>query len=230
VTIRLLVADDQRIVRAAFVNLLSAQHDMEVVGDAEDGLEAVRIAAMQRPDVALLDIRMPNLDGIEAAKRILQDNPEAKALMLTTFDLDEYVYRALTVGASGFLLKDATAEDLLNAVRVVARGDALLAPAVTKRLVSEFAKQQRARSLWPAHELRELTARETDVLTLIAQGLSNAEVAERLVVSEHTVKTHATRMFAKLHLRDRAQAVVVAYESGLVVPGASDDAAPRPPG
>ena len=225
-TIRLLVADDQRIVRAAFVNLLSAQHDMEVVGDAEDGLEAVRIAAVHRPDVALLDIRMPNLDGIEAARRILQDNPEAKALMLTTFDLDEYVYRALTVGASGFLLKDATAEELLNAVRVVARGDALLAPAVTKRLVAEFARQHRARSPSRLHELRELTARETDVLMLIAQGLSNAEIAEHLVVSEHTVKTHATRLFTKLHLRDRAQAVIMAYESGLVVPRASDDAEP----
>jgi len=217
VTIRVLVADDQTIVRAAFVNLLSTQDDIEVVADAADGVEAVRLAALHRPDVALLDIRMPNLDGIEAARRILAASPATRALMLTTFHLDEYVYRALAAGASGFLLKDTTAEELLHAVRVVARGDALLAPAVTKRLVGEFARQHRPKAAAP--ELRELTARETEVLTLIAEGLSNAEIAERLVVSEHTVKTHTARLFTKLHLRDRAQAVVLAYESGLVVPG-----------
>jgi DNA-binding NarL/FixJ family response regulator len=167
--------------------------------------------------VALLDIRMPKLDGIAAATRILAADGGTRALMLTTFDVDEYVYRALAAGASGFLLKDATAAELLNAVRVVAAGDALLAPSVTRRLVAEFARQRRVAV--DAPELGGLTARETEVLTLVAQGLSNTEIAQHLVVSEHTVKTHVAHLFAKLQVRDRAQAVVLAYESGLVVPG-----------
>jgi DNA-binding NarL/FixJ family response regulator len=216
-SIRILVADDETIVRQAFVNLLSMQDGLEVVADAADGAEAVRLAATHRPDVALLDIRMPRMDGIEAARRILAAGQTTKALMLTTFDLDEYVYRALSVGASGFLLKDTTAEELIGAVRVVARGDALLAPAITKRLIAEFAKQRRPRAQPAA--LHRLTPRETEVLTLIARGLSNTELAEYLVVSEHTVRTHISHLFAKLGVRDRAQAVIMAYESGLVTTG-----------
>ena len=218
--IRVLIADDQTIVRAGFAALLSSQPDIEVVAQGGDGREAVRLAEAHRPDVVLMDIRMPGMDGIDATKRILADpaNAATKVLVLTTFDVDEYVYEALTSGASGFLLKDATAEELLSAVRVVARGDALLAPQVTGRLIREFARQRRSRPE-PVPELAFLTARETEVLTLIAGGLSNAEIAGRLVVSEHTVKTHVARVFTKLGLRDRAQAVVLAYESGLVTPG-----------
>jgi DNA-binding NarL/FixJ family response regulator len=220
--IRVIVADDQTIVRAGFAALLGAQEDIEVVGQAGDGLEAVHLTQRHRPDVIVMDIRMPRMDGIEATRRILA-RPEAEALrvlILTTFDADELVYDALASGASGFLLKDATAEDLVAAVRIVARGDALLAPQVTGRLVREFARQRQARVSPPA-ELATLTAREREVLVLIAGGLSNAEVAARLVVSEHTVKTHVARVFTKLGLRDRAQAVVLAYESGLVRPGES---------
>jgi DNA-binding NarL/FixJ family response regulator len=216
-SIRILVADDETIVRQAFVNLLSIQDGLEVVADAADGAEAVQLAATHRPDVALLDIRMPRMDGIEAAQYILATSQTTKALMLTTFDLDEYIYRALSVGASGFLLKDTTAEELINAVRVVARGDALLAPAITKRLIAEFANQHRPSAEPSATD--QLTPRETEVLTLIARGLSNAELAEQLVVSEHTVRTHISHLFAKLGVRDRAQAVIMAYESGLVIPG-----------
>jgi DNA-binding NarL/FixJ family response regulator len=216
-SIRILVADDETIVRQAFVNLLAIQDGLEVVADAADGVEAVRLATVHRPDVALLDIRMPRMDGIDAARRILATGQTTKALMLTTFDLDEYVYRALSVGASGFLLKDTTAEELVNAVRVVARGDALLAPAITKRLIAEFAKQHRP--LTEPSALDQLTPRETEVLALIARGLSNTELAEQLVVSEHTVRTHISHLFAKLGVRDRAQAVIVAYESGLVARG-----------
>jgi DNA-binding NarL/FixJ family response regulator len=215
-SIRILVADDETIVRQAFVNLLSMQDGLEVVADAADGAEAVRLAATHRPDVALLDIRMPRMDGIEAARRILAAGQTTRALMLTTFDLDEYVYRALSVGASGFLLKDTTAEELTNAVRVVARGDALLAPAITKRLIAEFARH---RPRAEPSALDQLTPRETEVLTLIARGLSNPELAEYLVVSEHTVRTHISHVFAKLGVRDRAQAVIVAYEAGVVTPG-----------
>jgi DNA-binding NarL/FixJ family response regulator len=216
-SIRILVADDETIVRQAFVNLLSIQDGLEVIADAADGAEAVQLAATHRPDVALLDIRMPRMDGIEAAQYILATSQTTKALMLTTFDLDEYIYRALSVGASGFLLKDTTAEELINAVRVVARGDALLAPAITKRLIAEFANQHRPSAEPSATD--QLTPRETEVLTLIARGLSNAELAEQLVVSEHTVRTHISHLFAKLGVRDRAQAVIMAYESGLVIPG-----------
>ncbi|HEX6470174.1 MAG TPA: response regulator transcription factor [Streptosporangiaceae bacterium] len=216
--IRVLVVDDQRIVRAGFAALLSAQQDIVVVGEAGDGREAVRLADRHRPDLVLMDIRMPGMDGIEATRQIVAARPDVRVLVLTTFDVDEYVYEALGVGASGFLLKDATAENLVEAVRVVARGDALLAPQVTGRLIREFARQRRAVPRPPA-ELTSLTARETEVLMLIAAGLSNAEIAARLVVSEHTVKTHVARVFTKLGLRDRAQAVMLAYESGLVTPG-----------
>jgi DNA-binding NarL/FixJ family response regulator len=220
--IRVLIADDQTIVRAGFTALLAAQPDIEVVAEGGDGREAVRLAEAHRPDVVLMDIRMPEMDGIDATKRILSDpaNSATRVLVLTTFDVDEYVYEALAAGASGFLLKDSTAEDLVSAVRVVARGDALLAPQVTGRLIREFARQRRNRPQ-AAPELATLTARETEVLELIASGLSNAEIAGRLVVSEHTVKTHVARVFMKLGLRDRAQAVVLAYESGIVTPGGS---------
>ncbi|GAB3670870.1 response regulator transcription factor [Actinocorallia lasiicapitis] len=218
--IKVVIADDQTIVRAGFAALLGAQADIAVVGEAGDGREAVQLALAHRPDVVVMDIRMPGMDGIEATRRILaQPGSEAlRVLVLTTFDIDEYVYDALAAGASGFLLKDATAEELVSAVRVVARGDALLAPQVTGRLVREFAKQRRSRpQASPA--LGSLTARESEVLVLMAGGLSNGEIAGRLVVSEHTVKTHVARVFTKLGLRDRAQAVMLAYESGLVVPG-----------
>ncbi|GAA0957269.1 response regulator transcription factor [Actinocorallia libanotica] len=224
--IRVIIADDQTIVRAGFAALLGAQEDIEVVGQAGDGVEAVHLAQRHRPDVVVMDIRMPRMDGIEASRRILaQPGLEGlRVLILTTFDADELVYDALAAGASGFLLKDATAEDLVSAVRIVARGDALLAPQVTGRLVREFARQRQARISPPA-ALATLTAREREVLMLIAGGLSNAEIAARLVVSEHTVKTHVARVFTKLGLRDRAQAVVLAYESGLVVPGSATEQA-----
>ncbi len=224
--IRVIIADDQTIVRAGFAALLGAQEDIEVVGQAGDGTEAVHLAQRHRPDVVVMDIRMPRMDGIEATRRILaQPGTEGlRVLILTTFDADELVYDALAAGASGFLLKDATAEELVSAVRIVARGDALLAPQVTGRLVREFARQRQTRVRPPA-ALATLTAREREVLVLISGGLSNAEIAARLFVSEHTVKTHVARVFTKLGLRDRAQAVVLAYESGLVVPGAAGSAA-----
>jgi DNA-binding NarL/FixJ family response regulator len=218
--IRVLIVDDQTIVRAGFAALLNAQDDITVVGEAGDGLEAIQLAQRHRPDVVIMDIRMPRMDGLEATKRILADtrNDALRVLMLTTFDVDEYVYEALTCGASGFLLKDATADELVSAVRVVARGDSLLSPQVTGRLIREFTRQRRNQPQ-PVAELASLTARETEVLVLMAGGLSNSEIAGRLVVSEHTVKTHVARVFTKLALRDRAQAVVMAYESGLVIPG-----------
>lgn len=213
--IRALVADDQAVVRTGFVNLLNTQEDIEVVGEAEDGVQAVRIAAETRPDLALLDIRMPHKNGIEAAREILAGSGSTtKVLMLTTFGLDEYVYDALAAGAGGFLLKDATFPELLHAVRVVAAGNALLSPEITKRVIGEFVHARASRL--PVHSVGELTAREAEVLTLIAQGLSNAEIARRLTITDHTVKTHINRLFAKLELRDRAQAVIVAYELGLV--------------
>jgi DNA-binding NarL/FixJ family response regulator len=215
---RILVVDDQDVVRAAFEVLLGTQPDFAVVGSAPDAPRAIRLCRDLRPDVVLMDIRMPGMDGIEATRRILAEPDPPRVLILTTFDLDEHVYDALDAGASGFLLKDATAERLFDAVRVVAAGEALLAPTVTRRLVAEFARL-RVRRREPDAALRSLTARETDVLRLIAEGLSNVEIAARLVVGEETVKSHVSRVLAKLGLRDRTQAVVVAYESGLVVPG-----------
>ncbi|MER6600870.1 response regulator [Streptomyces parvus] len=218
--IRVLVADDQAVVRTAFSGLLNTQDDIEVVGEAEDGDQAVAGAAELRPDVALLDIRMPRLGGIDAAREIVAaSNGATRALMLTTFGLDEYVYDALTAGASGFLLKDATFPELLHAVRVVAGGHALLAPEITGRLIAEFARQRV--SAPPKRSIEGLTAREAEVLVLIARGLSNADIADRLTITDHTVKTHINRLFAKMGLRDRAQAVILAYELGLVVAGNS---------
>jgi DNA-binding NarL/FixJ family response regulator len=217
-SIRVVVVDDQEIVRAGFAALLETQADFAVVGTAADGEEGVRVCRDELPDVVLMDVRMPALDGIEATRQLAEDGAaKPRVIMLTTFDLDEYVYDALGAGASGFLLKDVTAETLFDAVRVVSAGEALLAPTVTRRLVSEFA---RLRPLLPRRpdELGALTPRETEVLRLVAEGLSNGEIAERLVVSEETVKTHVSRVLTKLRLRDRTQAVVVAYECGLVVP------------
>ena len=217
--VRIVVVDDQEIVRAGFGALLTTQPDFAVVATAADGVEAVRVCQRQRSDVVLMDVRMPGMDGIEATRQIVALPGQApRILMLTTFDLDEYVYDALSAGASGFLLKDVTAERLFDAVRVVAAGEALLAPAVTRRLIAEFARL-RPRPSRGAVPLDALTPRETEVLRLIAAGLSNVEIAERLTVGEETVKTHVSRVLGKLGLRDRAQAVVTAYESGLVVPG-----------
>jgi DNA-binding NarL/FixJ family response regulator len=217
VTIRVAVVDDQEVVRSGFAALLGTRDDLEVVGTAGDGEEAIALCRDSRPDVVLMDVRMPTMDGLEAARRVVADlGDTTRVLMLTTFDLDEYVYDALAAGASGFLLKDATAEALFEAIRVVAAGDALLAPSVTRRLIGEFARLRPA--ILRPDRLRELTPRETEVLGLVAEGLSNGEIAERLVVSEETVKTHVSRVLTKLGLRDRAQAVVVAYESGLVAP------------
>jgi DNA-binding NarL/FixJ family response regulator len=217
-TIRVAVVDDQEIVRAGFAALLGTQDDFAVVGTAADGEEAVRLCRDEKPQVVLMDVRMPVMDGIEATRQVTENGAKApRVIMLTTFDLDEYVYDALGAGASGFLLKDVTAESLFDAVRVVAAGDALLAPGVTRRLVSEFARLRPSLPRRP-DALSELTPRETEVLRLVAEGLSNGEIAERLVVSEETVKTHVSRVLTKLDLRDRTQAVVVAYESGLVVP------------
>lgn len=213
-SIRVLVADDQSMVRAGFRMLLSGEEGIEVVAEARDGLEAVAKAARCGPTVVLMDIRMPELDGLEATRRILAADPAARVLILTTFDLDEYVYDALHAGASGFLLKDATRDELARAVRVVAAGDALLAPSVTRRLISEFTGRRQASA-----ELRDrfesLTARERDVLGLLAQGLSNAEIAAHLVVGESTVKTHVAHVLMKLAVRDRVQAAIAAYDLGI---------------
>ena len=216
-TIRVVVADDQEVVRAGFAALLDTQPDIAVVGTAADGAEAVLLSREHRPDLVLMDVRMPGMDGIEATRQLLADGGGPRVLVLTTFDLDEYVYDALAAGAGGFLLKDVTAERLFDAVRVVAAGEALLAPAVTRRLIGEFARLRPRRPSSPG-PLASLTARETEVLRLVAEALTNAEIAERLVVSEETVKTHVSRVLGKLGLRDRTQAVVVAYESGLVEP------------
>jgi DNA-binding NarL/FixJ family response regulator len=215
---RIVVVDDQDVVRTAFEVLLATQPDFAVVGSAADGEQAVRLCRDLHPDVVLMDIRMPGMDGIEATRRLFADPEPPRVLILTTFDLDEHVYDALDAGASGFLLKDATAERLFDAIRIVAVGEALLAPTVTRRLVAEFARL-RVRRREPDAALQTLTTRETEVLRLIAEGLSNPEIAARLMVGEETVPSHVSRVLAKLGLRDRTQAVVVAYESGLVVPG-----------
>ncbi|SNT49508.1 two component transcriptional regulator, LuxR family [Streptosporangium subroseum] len=216
-TIRVLIADDQGMVRTGFTVFLDSQPDIEVVGEAADGRQAVTRVAELRPDVVLMDVRMPVMDGLAATREILSsDGLLPKVLILTTFDLDDYVYEALRAGASGFLLKDASAQQLAEAVRVVAAGDALLAPSVTRRLIADFARVGPRR---PRGRLDDITERETEVLALIAQGLSNQEIAGELVLSEQTVKTHVGRILAKLNLRDRAQAIVHAYETGLVRPG-----------
>ena len=217
-TIRVLIADDQMMVRQGFTVLLNTQPDIEVVGQAVDGLDAIVKVAELAPDVVLMDIRMPELGGIEATRRITEKTPEIRVLVLTTFDLDEYVYEALHAGASGFLLKDASADQLADAVRVVAAGDALLAPGVTRRLIAEFSRLRKTPRPASRTRVGELTERETEVLALIAQGLSNGEIAGRLVVAEQTVKTHVGRILVKLGLRDRTQAAVFAFETGLVRP------------
>jgi DNA-binding NarL/FixJ family response regulator len=216
-SIRILIADDQSLVRAGFRMVLENHPDMEVVGEASNGHEAVHSTARFAPDVVLMDIRMPQLDGIAATREITARHA-ARVLVLTTYDLDEYVYDALQAGASGFLLKDTPPEQLADGIRAVAGGEALLAPTVTRRLIEEFARVGRQRAARPP-ELEELTPRELEVLRLLARGLSNAEIAQELVVSETTVKTHVTHVLGKLGLRDRVQAVVLAYESGLVTPG-----------
>ena len=217
--VQIIVADDQQVVRAGFAALLGTQPDFTVVGTACDGTEAVRLCRELRPDVVLMDVRMPGMDGIEATRKLANlahDGP--RILILTTFDLDEYVYDALRAGASGFLLKDVTAERLFDAVRVVAAGDALLAPAITRRLISEFARLQPQPAIPSRETLAALTPRERQVLRLVAAGRSNQEIAAQLIVTEETVKTHVSRVLSKLGLRDRTQAVITAYESGLVVP------------
>ena len=216
--IRIVVADDHQVVRTGFATLLDTQPDFEVVGTAVNGSEAVRICRDLRPDVVLMDVRMPGTDGIEATRQLAEPEGGPRILILTTFDLDDYVYDALCAGASGFLLKDVTAERLFDAVRVIAAGEALLAPTVTRRLISEFAQLRPKPDAPPTAALATLTPRETQVLRLVAEGLSNPEIAARLVVTEETVKTHVSRVLSKLGLRDRTQAVVTAYESGLVVP------------
>jgi DNA-binding NarL/FixJ family response regulator len=218
VTIRVLIADDQGMVRSGFTVLLNAQPDIEVIGEAVNGQEAVAHAAGLRPDVILMDVRMPVLDGLQATREITAMPDPPKILVLTTFDLDDYVYEALRSGASGFLLKDASARELADAVRLVAAGDALLAPGVTRRLIAEFARMGAPRSPTRKH-LDGLTERESEVLALVARGMSNGEIAGHLVVAEQTVKTHVSRILMKLGLRDRTQAVVLAYETGLVHPG-----------
>lgn len=219
-TITCLIVDDQAMVREGFGAILNAQDDMSVVGHAANGAIAVALYEEHLPDVILMDVRMPVMDGLEATRRILAEprgDVPVRVLVLTTFDLDEYVYEALRSGASGFLLKDAPAAELIHAVRVVAAGDALLAPSVTRRLISDFSRQRP--SVPAATSIEELTPRENEILRLIAQGLSNSEISETLFIAEQTTKTHVGRVLLKLGLRDRAQAVVFAYESGLVTPG-----------
>ena len=218
--IRVVIVDDQAMVRAGFTSLLSAEPDIEVVGDAADGEAAVELVCRLTPDVTLMDIRMPLLDGISATRRLVEAKVDTKVLVLTTFDLDQYVFDALRAGASGFLLKDATAEELASAIRVVAAGESLLAPGVTRRVIDAFVRRAPASPPAPVdHRLSSLTPRELEVLGLIARGLSNLDIAERLFVSEGTTKTHVSNILAKLGLRDRVQAVVFAYEAGVIVPG-----------
>jgi DNA-binding NarL/FixJ family response regulator len=217
VSIRVLLADDERLVRAGFRMILKAEPDIDVVGEAADGLEVVEEATRLRPDVVLMDIRMPTLDGLEATRRLLaRPDPRPRVIVLTTFDRDEYVYAALRAGASGFLLKDAPEDRLLAAIRVAADGGSMFAPSATRHLIEEFARRTRREA---PPQLEQLTPRELEVLRLIAAGLSNEEIAAKLVVSEHTAKTHVAHILRKLNLRDRTQAVVLAYESGIVEPG-----------
>jgi len=216
-TVRIVVADDQELVRTGFSMILDAQPDFEVVAEASDGGEAIAAVRSHAPDVVLLDIRMPGMDGIEAA-RIVCAQTRCRAIMLTTFDLDEYVYQALRAGASGFLLKDVRRDDLVHAVRVVVAGEALLAPSITRKLIAEFTSRAAPR---PAPRLGTLTVREQETLKMISRGLTNAEIAEAMFVSEHTVKTHVSNVLSKLGLRDRIQAVIAAYETGVAVPGES---------
>jgi len=218
VSIRAVVVDDQALVRAGFRMILDAEADIDVVGEAADGLEAVDMAQRARPDVILMDIRMPHLDGVEATARVTAAAEPPRVLILTTFDLDEYVFAALRAGASGFLLKDTPAEELVAAVRVVAAGEALLAPSITRRVIEEFVERPPSAAA-AAVDLSVLTDREREVLVLMARGLSNAEIAAELYLGETTVKTHVGRVLMKLHVRDRVQAVVLAYESGLLAPG-----------
>jgi DNA-binding NarL/FixJ family response regulator len=214
--IKVLLVDDQALVRSGFPMILEAKDEFEVLGEAEDGREAIELAALTSPDVILMDVRMPNLDGVEATRRILENGSAARILILTTFDLDEYVFEAIRAGASGFLLKDVRPAQLLDAIRVVAAGEALLAPTVTRRLMERFAREVPDERTPPA--LDDLTERELEILRLVAQGLSNAEIAERLVLGETTVKSHVSSILRKLRLRDRVQAVVAAYDAGLVRP------------
>jgi DNA-binding NarL/FixJ family response regulator len=214
--IGVLLVDDQMMIRAGLRMVLESESDIAVVAEASNGAEAVRVGKRERPDVVLMDVRMPEMDGIEATRRLLEAAPETKVIVVTTFDIDDYVYGALRAGASGFLLKDAPPDDLIAAIRVVAGGDALIAPSVTKRLIAEFAERREEQ---PVQGLDDLTDRETEVLALIARGMSNAEIAQELYVSETTVKTHVSHILTKLNLRDRVQAVVAAYEAGLVTPG-----------
>jgi DNA-binding NarL/FixJ family response regulator len=216
-TIRVLLCDDQALVRSGFRMILEARPDLEVVGEAEDGLQAVHLTEQEEPDVVLMDVRMPNLDGVAATRRIAESRSAAKVIVLTTYDLDEYVYDAIRAGASAFLLKDVQPTQLVDAIRVVAAGDALLAPSVTRRLLDRFARSLPDRGPAPA-SLSNLTEREIEVLRSLANGLSNAELAEHLFVSEATVKTHVSNLLRKLEVRDRVQAVILAYEAGLVRP------------
>jgi DNA-binding NarL/FixJ family response regulator len=220
--VRIVIVDDQALVRAGFRMILEADGGLEVVGEAADGEEAIGVVRRLHPDVVLMDVRMPRLDGLEATRRLLlEGNAEPRIIMLTTFDIDEYVYTALRAGASGFLLKDVTPEQLVAAVKLVVAGDALLAPSITRRLVERFAPTPRTAAPKQPAELEALTAREREVLGLVARGFSNAELAEHLTLSEATIKTHVARILGKLGLRDRVQAVVLAYETGLVAPGGS---------
>ena len=215
--IRVVIVDDQVMVRTGLRMILDAEGDLDVAGEASNGEEAIALVDREQPDVILMDVRMPGTDGIEATRRITERHPDVAVLVLTTFDLDDYVYGALRAGASGFLLKDAPADDLVDAIRVVARGDALLAPQVTRRLIDEFASRPQSRD---PEGLDSITERELDVLRLVARGLTNSEIAGELFLGETTVKTHVSRLLTKLGLRDRVQLVVLAYESGLVQPGA----------
>jgi DNA-binding NarL/FixJ family response regulator len=224
VSLSVLIVDDQALVRAGFRMILDAEEDIDVAGEAADGADAVTEARRLKPDVILMDVRMPQVDGIEATRRVLGDGLDTKVVMLTTFDMDEYVYDALRAGASGFLLKDVPPEQLVAGIRAVAQGDALLAPSVTRRVIEEFVRRPPASVQTLPAEVEELTARELEVLKLVAKGLSNAEIAQELFVSETTVKTHVAHVLTKLSVRDRVQAVVLAYECGLAGLAREDDA------